>query len=122
MTPPFMAVDYEAEAKLRDAILGAFGVPARLLESEETRRRKRSPSFQLCLDIATDIEARLAWSELPVLADALEEAGCPDQVMLDHLRDSGHQHGHPNYCLGTRTLTGHDRMSNLFGTWVEANL
>src|SRR5436853_513959 len=29
------------------------------------------------------------WGALPVLADALEEAGCADRTILDHLRGAG---------------------------------
>lgn len=35
---------------------------------------------------ARDIHERQAWGEMYVLADALEEGGCTDQVLLDHLR------------------------------------
>jgi hypothetical protein len=30
-----------------------------------------------------------AFDQLPILADALEEAGCQDQSILDHLRSPG---------------------------------
>ena len=30
-----------------------------------------------------------AFGDLPVLADALEDAGCRDEVILEHLRDGG---------------------------------
>jgi hypothetical protein len=36
--------------------------------------------------MARGIEKERRWSELPVLADALEEAGCADRLILDHLR------------------------------------
>jgi hypothetical protein len=29
------------------------------------------------------------WSDMPVLADALEDAGCTDQAALDHCRGPG---------------------------------
>jgi hypothetical protein len=39
--------------------------------------------------IATGIAARLAFDGLPILADALEDAGCTDPRLLDHLRGPG---------------------------------
>ena len=53
--------------------------------------------------------ARLAWTihrdgcfdELPVLADALEEAGCRDERLLSHCRQSG---GHVPGCWAVRLL------------------
>jgi ATP-dependent Clp protease ATP-binding subunit ClpA len=39
--------------------------------------------------IARSISDEQNWSGLPVLADALEEAGCKDQEVLDHLREMG---------------------------------
>jgi hypothetical protein len=39
--------------------------------------------------LAEDIYARRAFETLPVLADALEEAGCTDAQLLDHLRRPG---------------------------------
>jgi hypothetical protein len=41
--------------------------------------------------MADQIELGCRWSELPVLADALEEAGCADHFILDHLR-AGKRH------------------------------
>jgi hypothetical protein len=37
-------------------------------------------------------EGLLEPARLGVLADALEEAGCRDQEVLDHLRESGKDH------------------------------
>jgi hypothetical protein len=39
--------------------------------------------------LAQTIYDEHAFDLLPVLADALEEAGCSDAVILDHLRDGG---------------------------------
>lgn len=39
--------------------------------------------------LASAIYADLAFDRLPILADALEEAGCDDRPMLDHLRGPG---------------------------------
>jgi hypothetical protein len=41
--------------------------------------------------LARSIHAEQDFGRLPVLGDALEEAGCSDQVLLDHCR-SGHEH------------------------------
>jgi hypothetical protein len=49
------------------------------------------------LDFATGVARRLArdaylqrdWAALPVLSDALEEAGCTDAALLSHLRSPG---------------------------------
>ena len=38
--------------------------------------------------MATAIEKERRWSDLPVLADALEEAGCEDKLILGHCRAS----------------------------------
>jgi hypothetical protein len=39
--------------------------------------------------LAQQIYARRAFGRLPVLADALEDAGCADRGLLDHLRGPG---------------------------------
>jgi hypothetical protein len=36
--------------------------------------------------VAQSIHEKRSWAELPVLADALEEAGCAESFLLDHLR------------------------------------
>ncbi len=41
------------------------------------------------LALASGIEAERAFDRMPILADALEEAGCDEQPMLDHLRGPG---------------------------------
>lgn len=41
------------------------------------------------LALASAIEAERAFDRMPILADALEEAGCDEQPMLDHLRGPG---------------------------------
>jgi hypothetical protein len=42
--------------------------------------------------VARAIFAERHWQDLPVLADALEEAGCTNPEILDHCRRSG-EHG-----------------------------
>lgn len=39
--------------------------------------------------LATGVYQKRAFDRLPILADALEEAGCNDRAMLTHLRDPG---------------------------------
>lgn len=41
------------------------------------------------LAIARSIHAERRWGDLPILADALEEAGCEDAGLLGHLRGPG---------------------------------
>ena len=41
--------------------------------------------------IASSIHQDKSWAQLPILADALEEAGCSDAFVLDHLR-AGRRH------------------------------
>jgi hypothetical protein len=36
--------------------------------------------------MARVIDRERRWDDLPILADALEEAGCEDRDMLDHCR------------------------------------
>jgi len=44
--------------------------------------------------LAQAIDEERAWDRLPVLADALEDAGCSDDRLLEHLRASSpHTHG-----------------------------
>jgi hypothetical protein len=41
--------------------------------------------------LAKAIHAERTWEDLPVLADALEDAGCADPFLLNHLRE-GRRH------------------------------
>lgn len=40
------------------------------------------------LGIAASIDVASAWDRLPILADAMQDAGCEDPVILDHCRDA----------------------------------
>jgi hypothetical protein len=55
--------------------------------------------------MAADLERQRRWSDLPVLADALEEAGCAERLILDHCR-AGKRHARTcwvvNFLLGRR--------------------
>jgi hypothetical protein len=44
-----------------------------------------------------------AFDRLPILADALQEAGCDDEYILDHLRTSG---SHPRCCFAVDLVRG----------------
>jgi hypothetical protein len=64
------------------------------------------PSWLARNDGAAATIARAIWqerrfSDLPILADALEEAGCADQTILDHCRRTG---GHVRGCWVLRLL------------------
>jgi hypothetical protein len=52
---------------------------------------------------ARAIQAEQAWGQLPVLADALEDAGCDDAAVLAHLRGPG---PHPGHCWVVDFLLG----------------
>ena len=41
------------------------------------------------LDLAQAIYDDRAFADLPILADALEDAGCTDRAILDHCRQPG---------------------------------
>jgi hypothetical protein len=54
---------------------------------------------------ARAIHEERRWAELPILADAVEEAGCQDRFLLDHCR-AGRRHARScwvtNFLLGRR--------------------
>jgi hypothetical protein len=43
----------------------------------------------MILDLATSIYVSHAFDRIPLLADALEDAGCTDAELLGHLRGPG---------------------------------
>jgi hypothetical protein len=48
--------------------------------------------------IAREIQSERRWADLPVLADALADAGCADGFLLDHLRE-GRRHARQCWAL-----------------------
>lgn len=88
------SAEREAQSELMREL---FGNPFRLLLAEATWR---SPAV---LAVAGDIDARRALDELPVLGDALEDAGCDAAVLLEHLRGRG---GHVVGCWALDWLLG----------------
>ena len=60
------------------------------------------------LAIAQSIYAEKCWDQLPILADAMEDAGCTVQPMLQHLRGPG---PHARGCWVVDTIRGKDPVS-----------
>jgi hypothetical protein len=56
------------------------------------------------MTMARTIEKERRWADLPVLADALEEAGCSERLFLDHCRASKR---HARTCWVLNFLPGH---------------
>jgi hypothetical protein len=87
--------DFERAAFLRDQA-------DRLIRQRRTRiiewrsRQGLDPSWLswkgTVAQIARTIYEECRWQDLPVLADALEDAGCEDREILDHCRRPG-EHG-----------------------------
>jgi len=89
---------------------GDFETAVRLRDRADTAKRTRSglllewrgkhlpdPSWLAwnggaVAALAQVIGGEQRWEELPILADALEEAGCTDQEMLAHCRQPGEHH------------------------------
>jgi hypothetical protein len=58
-------------------------------------RRARCPNAWLTSDVlllARGIYAEKAFDRMPILADALQDAGCTSEEMLTHCRDTNHVH------------------------------
>jgi hypothetical protein len=71
------------EPMLCDLLRCVFGNP---FKKPEFPKKWRTETVTA---LATAIYADHAFDRLPILADALEEAGCDDPAMLGHLRGSG---------------------------------
>jgi hypothetical protein len=75
--------DSDEEVAQRLLVRDVFGLPLHLRSAEE---RWLTPSVRA---IAQSIDKDWPSSLLPILADALEDAGCTEQPILDHLRSAG---------------------------------
>jgi hypothetical protein len=71
------------DAELADFLREQLGNPFRPYRFEPEWRT------ETVLAMAGGIDADRAFDRMPILADALEEAGCDERGMLDHLRGSG---------------------------------
>jgi hypothetical protein len=67
-----------------------FGPP--LLRPSEIEQDVLSWQGGVATDLAAFIDAEVRYDALPVLADALEEAGCTDEDLFDHCRRQGRAH------------------------------
>jgi hypothetical protein len=74
------------EARQADLLRDVFGNPFQVQDVAAAWLRWHGG---LVPRMARDIHSGRRWGELPVLADALEEAGCADPEVLGHLRGPG---------------------------------
>jgi hypothetical protein len=65
-------------------LMPRFAVPSAWLEFDDGAIWRLAQAAQMGRD----------WSVLPVLADALEEAGCDEEDLLRHFREVDHKHRH----------------------------
>jgi hypothetical protein len=72
-----------ADEELREFLREQLGNPFRPYHFDPAWRT------ETVLALATGIDADRAFDRMPILADALEEAGCDERGMLDHLRGTG---------------------------------
>jgi ATP-dependent Clp protease ATP-binding subunit ClpA len=90
-----VGLDFERAAHLRDQA-DRLKRQRRTLVLEWRARHRPDPSWLsgrgTVAQIARAIYEERRWQDLPVLADALEEAGCADREILDHCRRGG-EHG-----------------------------
>jgi hypothetical protein len=78
------SAELAAHAGLVRCLFGNPFGPARVVDPDWlARERGSAPS------VASAIYARRAFDQLPILADALEDAGCTDAEVLGHLRGPG---------------------------------
>jgi ATP-dependent Clp protease ATP-binding subunit ClpA len=85
--------DFERAAEIRDQA-DRIRQTRQALHRQWRREYAIDPSWLRWNDgtvvkIARVIDQERRWQELPILADALEEAGCTDQVILGHCRQPG---------------------------------
>jgi hypothetical protein len=79
----------EVQERLTDRDRQAEGLATRLLD--EQGRQRIIPDWLrwnggIVGHLATEIAEQRAFDRLPILADALEEAGCTDDAIVEHLR------------------------------------
>lgn len=80
----FLKMAFDAARKEQAALVReVFGEPSR-----EARFDARWRTGEV-VRLAETVPEEGAWEELPVLADALEDAGCDDELVLGHLRRPG---------------------------------
>jgi hypothetical protein len=58
------------------------------------------------LDLARTIDTEQCYERLPILADALMDAGCDDEMLLEHCRDANY---HVKGCWAIELILSNDR-------------
>jgi hypothetical protein len=89
----FRVVEREQRAKQVCIVRDLFGNPFRPVQIDPSCR---TPAVAA---LATAIYEEERFGDLPILADALEEAGCDDSEVLGHLRQQGPGHVRGCWCL-----------------------
>jgi hypothetical protein len=99
---PFRKVRW-VSARLRDRIdlLPRTVRPADLLLSREWLTWEGG----IVMGLAQAIDEERAWDRMPILADALEDAGCAESALLDHLRQG---ETHARGCWALDLLLGRE--------------
>lgn len=95
-------------------VLLSFGADYGTVREEVLRRRPTPGSWrtEAVVGLARGIEADGAYDRLPVLADALEDAGCADPAVIEHSR-LGAAHGcQTPGCWVIDRLLGADRIAS----------
>jgi len=82
----YRAEDRERDAAVRRLLLCVFGNPFRPVVTE---RRWLAWNERTVVKIAQAIYEERAFERLPILADALEDAGCTNEDLLNHCRQPG---------------------------------
>ena len=89
--------DFDRAADLRDQA-DKLKQKRNLILLDWCRRPQPDPAWLLWKDgavamIARAIDEERRWADLPILADALEEAGCTERELLSHCREPGNHGG-----------------------------
>ena len=98
------ATDFEEAASLRDRA-DRLKKQKQALRLDWWRRHRPDPDWLTreggqAARVARAIYDEQRWGDLPVLADALEEAGCTDREILDHCRSGGEHVWSGRGCTG----------------------